>query len=86
MPSNGKIPQNFIHGSYMKMTCILGITNILVHGSIKRCKLKFELSNDTFEAPYNYVITHIGPIFGMFMNVMFHAHVTTPHIYQFSNI
>jgi hypothetical protein len=86
MPSNGKIPQIFIHGSYMKMTCILRIMNILVHGSIRRCKLKFGLSYDTFKAPYNYVITHTGPIFGMFMNVMLHAHVTTPHIYHFLNI
>jgi hypothetical protein len=34
--------------SYMEMTCILGITNILVHGSIRRCKLKFGLSYGIF--------------------------------------
>lgn len=75
---------NFLKFSYMKMRCILGVTNIIVHGSI--CTLKFVLSYDTFEAPYNYVITHIGPIFSMVMNVMLHAHVTTPHIYHLSNI
>jgi hypothetical protein len=78
--------ENFLKSSYMKMTCILGVMNIIVYGSIRRCKLKFGLSYDTFEAPYNYVITHIEPIFSMFMNVMLHAHVTTPHIYHFLNI